>query len=338
MTYALRMGPSRESFHPSELLSVVVPLFNEQDVLAAFHARLSGVLEALPMAVEVIYVNDGSRDGSGDILRRFRQIDGSVAVLELSRNFGKEAAVSAGLDHASGDAVIVMDADLQDPPELIPDLIAAWREGHDVVALKRRSRAGDGALKRASAALFYRVLNGMSDIDIPVDVGDFRLLSRRAVDALKQLPERNRYMKGLFAWIGFSQKQLPFDRHARAAGRSHWPFLSLVSFGLDAIAAFTWAPLRLATVFGALTALGALAGGVWIVSKTLLWGDPVRGYPSMMCVILFLGGVQLLALGIQGEYLGRLVDESKRRPLYLLKSTQPARTVTATRPQQETLR
>jgi glycosyltransferase involved in cell wall biosynthesis len=307
-------------------LSVVIPVFDEEEVLPAFHLRLSTVLDSLPMATEVIYVNDGSRDGSADVLRRLRQTDGGVAVLELSRNFGKEAAVSAGLEHASGDAVVVMDADLQDPPELILELIAAWRDGHDVVALKRRSRAGDGLLKRASAALFYRLLNRVAEIDIPVDVGDFRLLSRRAVEALKQLPERNRYMKGLFAWIGFSHKELPFDRHARAAGPSHWPFLKLLGLALNGITGFTWAPLRIATVVGALTALGALAAGVWIVSKTLIWGEAVPGYPSLMCVILFLGGMQLLALGIQGEYLGRLFDESKRRPLYLLKSVQPART------------
>lgn len=307
-----------------DLISVVVPVYNEQAVLPEFHKRLSAVLETLGSAIEIVYINDGSSDESAAALRRLRQTDTRVAVLEFSRNFGKEAAMTAGLEYAAGDAVIIIDADLQDPPELIPQLIAAWREGHDVVTFRRLKREGETLFKRFSAHSFYRLLNRLSEVTIPVDVGDFRLMSRRAVDALGQLPERNRYMKGLFAWVGFPQKELTYERPARVAGYSQWSFLKLLGLALDGITSFTWAPLRLATIMGILAAVGALAAGGLIVVKTLLYGDPVPGYPSLMCVVLFLGGMQLLAIGIQGEYLGRLFNESKQRPLYLLKSVQPA--------------
>lgn len=307
-----------------DLLSVVVPVYNEQAVLPEFHKRLSAVLKTFGTAVEVVYINDGSSDESEAVLRNLRQTDSHVAVLELSRNFGKEAAMTAGLEYAAGDAVIIIDADLQDPPELIPQLIAAWREGNDVVTYRRLSREGETLFKRFCAHSFYRLLNRLSEVAIPVDVGDFRLMSRRAVDALIQLPERNRYMKGLFAWVGFPQKELTYERPARVAGYSQWSFMKLLGLALDGITSFTWAPLRLATAMGALVAVGALIAGGLIVVKTLLYSDPVPGYPSLMCVVLFLGGMQLLAIGIQGEYLGRLFNESKQRPLYLLKSVQPA--------------
>jgi glycosyltransferase involved in cell wall biosynthesis len=251
--------------------------------------------------------------------------DPRVAVVTLSRNFGKEAALTAGLDHASGDAVVVIDADLQDPPELIASMVEAWREGHDVVTMRRDARVGETLFRRASAGAFYRLLNKLSDVPIPLDTGDFRLLSRRAVEALRRMPERNRYMKGLFAWIGFPQKELQYARAARAAGRSQWSYPRLLGLALDGITAFTWLPLRFATYAGLLAAVSALGYGVWIIAKTLIYGEPVAGYPTMMVVILFLGGAQLLATGIQGEYLGRLFSESKQRPLYLVQSVQPAR-------------
>jgi len=308
-----------------DLLTVVVPVHDETAVLLEFHARLQRVLDGLPLSSEVVYVDDGSRDGSATLLRRFRVGDPRVAVVTLSRNFGKEAALTAGLDHAAGDAVVVIDADLQDPPELITRMVEAWRGGHDVVTMRRESRAGETFLKRTSAGAFYRLLNRLSDVPIPLDTGDFRLLSRRAVNALRQLPERNRYMKGLFAWIGFPQKELTYARDARAAGRSQWSYPRLLGLALDGITAFSWLPLRFATYAGLLTAVAALGYGIWIITKTLVYGDPVAGYPTMMTVILFLGGAQLLAVGIQGEYLGRLFSESKRRPLYLVQSVQPAR-------------
>ncbi len=308
----------------AELLSVVVPVYNEMAVLPAFHARLAAVLETLPMEAEVLYVNDGSRDATASVLRGLRIGDARVAILDLSRNFGKEAALTAGLDHARGEAVIVIDADLQDPPECIPEMLRAWREGFDMVSMRRAHRAAESWLKRVSAAAYYRLLNRLSAVPIPVDTGDFRLLSRRALLALRELPERNRYMKGLFAWIGFRQTEIIYDRKARAAGKSRWPYTKLIRLAFDGITSFTSAPLRLATVAGLITACVALAFGVWTVIKTLVFGEPVAGYPSLMTVVLFLGGIQLLAIGIQGEYLGRLYEESKQRPVYLTKTWQPA--------------
>jgi glycosyltransferase involved in cell wall biosynthesis len=241
-----------------------------------------------------------------------------VQAIRLSRNFGKELALTAGLDAADADAVILIDADLQDPPELIPEFIARWREGHDVVFGTRLARDGESWLKRASAAAFYRVMGRLSSTPIPADAGDFRLLSRRAVDALRGLRERHRFMKGLFAWVGFRQCELPFRRDPRMAGRSKFNYWKLWNFALEGITSFSTVPLRLATYVGLLTALLAFGYGAWILLKTLLWGDPVAGYPSLMSVMLFLGGVQLVALGIIGEYLGRLFDEVKQRPLYLV--------------------
>lgn len=316
--------PKAAPYGPAGVLSIVVPVHNEAPVLAAFHARLSAVLSRLALDAEIVYVDDGSDDGSPELLRRIRVSDTRVAILELSRNFGKEAAMTAGLDHVHGDATVVIDADLQDPPELIEQMVAEWQKGSDVVTARRIHRDGESWLRLALSHGFYRLLNRVSEVPIPVDVGDFRLMSRRAVEALRDLRERNRYMKGLFAWIGYPQKELPYVRDARPSGKSKWGFGKLVGFALDGLTSFTWAPLRMATLMGVLVASGALTMGGYIVVKTLLYGDPVPGYPSLMCVVLFLGGMQLLAIGVQGEYLGRLFVESKRRPLYLLKNVQPA--------------
>ena len=302
-------------------LGVVVPCFNEEAVLAAFHARLMGVLDAMPVAARVLYVDDGSRDGTFAALEGLCAADPRVAALRLSRNFGKELALTCGLDHASGDAVVVIDADLQDPPELIPELWARFRDGHDVAYAVRRSRAGESWLKRGTAAAFYRVIGRLSDTPVPADTGDFRLLSRRALEALRGLRERHRFMKGLFGWVGFRQVGVPYDRAPRAAGRSSWNWWRLWNFALEGITSFSVAPLKLATYVGLATSLLAFGYGAWVVAKTLLWGDPVAGYPSLMSVVLFLGGIQLMALGLIGEYLGRLYLESKQRPLYLIDQT-----------------
>jgi glycosyltransferase involved in cell wall biosynthesis len=299
-------------------LCVVVPCFNEEAVIGAFHARLMGVLDTLPVAAQVLYIDDGSRDGSYAALERLCVADPRVAAIRLSRNFGKELALTCGLDHAQADAVVVIDADLQDPPELIPELWARFRDGHDVVYAVRRSRAGESWFKRSTAAAFYRVIGRLSDTPVPADTGDFRLLSRRAVDALRGLRERQRFMKGLFGWVGFRQVGVPYDRAPRAAGMSKWNWWRLWNFALEGITGFSVAPLKLATYVGLATALLAFAYGGLIIAKTLLWGDPVAGYPSLMTVILFLGGIQLMALGLIGEYLGRLYLESKQRPLYLV--------------------
>jgi glycosyltransferase involved in cell wall biosynthesis len=242
----------------------------------------------------------------------------------LSRNFGKEVALSAGLDHASGDAVIIIDADLQDPPELIPTFLQEWRNGYDVVYGQRRSREGESRAKISSAKWFYRTINYLSDVEIPEDTGDFRLLSRRAVDAVTSMPERRRYMKGLFAWVGFPQKAVPYDRRPREAGSTHWNYWRLWNLALEGITSFSDIPLRAATYLGALTAGAAFVYGLFLLIRTMIWGNPVPGYPSLIIVVLFLGGVQLICLGIIGEYLARTYDESKNRTLYFIKGYHPS--------------
>jgi glycosyltransferase involved in cell wall biosynthesis len=300
-------------------LSIVIPAYNEEEVIEQFHARLVAVMTGLGMRWEAIYVNDGSRDRTLPILTALHERDPRTAVLNLSRNFGKEIAMTAGLDHARGDAVIVIDADLQDPPELIPALVAGWREGFDVVYAQRRERQGESWLKRATAHGFYRVMQRIGgSVRLPTDTGDFRLMSRRACDALLQLRERHRFMKGLFAWIGFPTKPVLYDRDPRAAGTSKWNYWKLWNLSLEGITSFTVVPLKVATYLGLLVAVFATLYGGLIVVRTMIFGNPVPGYPSLMAVVLFLGGVQLMTLGIIGEYLGRIFNETKGRPLYLV--------------------
>ena len=299
-------------------LSVVVPVYNEQEVIREYHHRLCCTLDEANIMAEIVYVNDGSTDGSLEILLALRSGDSSVQVIDLTRNFGKEIAMTAGLDHAVGDAVVLIDADLQDPPEMIPDMLREWRNGYDVVYMKRISRRGESRLRRLTARAFYRVIHHVTKFEIPENVGDFRLLSRRAVAAVKQMPECNRFMKGLFAWIGYPQKALPYHRDPRHAGHSKWNYWGLWNLAVEGITSFTVSPLKLASYLGFLMAAGAFVYGLFVIIKTLLLGDPVPGYPSLMVVILFLGGMQLLAIGILGEYLGRVFTESKRRPLYLV--------------------
>lgn len=307
-------------------LSVVVPVYNEEAVLPQFHRRLSAILAPLACNVEILYVDDGSVDRTVDMLSRLRVTDPVVGVLRLSRNFGKEAALTAGLEAATGDCVIAMDGDLQHPPESIPAMLQAWREGADVVSMRRRSRADETWVKRTAARLFYRVLNALSDIPIQEDVGDFRLLSRRALVALNRLQERNRFMKGLFTWIGFHQVTLDYDCGERAGGHSKWRFRQLWHFAVEGITAFSVAPLRLASHVGLVSALGAFAYAAYFVFKTLVLGEPVPGFPTLIVVVLMLGGLQLLAIGVLGEYLGRMALEGKRRPLYLVENYLPPAT------------
>jgi glycosyltransferase involved in cell wall biosynthesis len=308
--------------HDEFTLSVVVPAFNEEAVLPIFHQRLVAVLEKVCRQWEILYINDGSSDATLAVMTGFQ--DARVAVIDLSRNFGKEIAMTAGLDHARGDAVIVIDADLQDPPELIPELVQQWQDGFDVVFAKRTAREGETFLKKATAKLFYAVIRGLSDVSIPENVGDYRLLSRRAVDALHALRERHRFMKGLFCWIGFPQVAVSYRRDARFAGQTKWNYWRLWNFAIDGITSFSIGPLKLATYLGIVTAICAFIFSGVVVFKTLIYGDPVRGYPSMMAAILFLGGVQLMCLGMIGEYLGRMFNETKRRPLYLLNRFAPS--------------
>ncbi len=301
-------------------LTVVVPAYNEAAVLDEFHRRLRAVLDGLGMDCRVLYVDDGSRDATWAAIGTLAQDDPRVDALRLSRNFGKEAAMTAGLDHCDADAVVVIDADLQDPPELIPQLVAEWRDGHDVVYATRDARNGESRFKRFTAAAFYRAMERLSDTPIPRDTGDFRLLSRRAVEALRGLRERQRFMKGLFAWIGYRQVAVHYRRQPRASGRSKWNYWRLWNLAVEGITSFSAAPLKLATWLGLGTACLAFVYGIYVFVKALIWGDPVQGYPTLMLVILLLGGVQLLALGVIGEYLGRLYAESKQRPLYFVEN------------------
>lgn len=306
---------------PADRLTVVVAAFNEADTLPLLHPRLAAVLDGLAgdgIAGHLLYVDDGSRDGTWAVLEALAAADPRVSVLRLSRNFGKEAALTAGLDHVREGAALILDADGQDPPELIPQFVAKWREGYDDVHGTRTARDGEGWFKRATAHGFYRVMQRLSKTPIPADTGDFRLLSPRALAALRQLRERHRFMKGLFGWVGFRQVAIPYRREARLAGRSKFNAWKLWNFALEGVTSFSTAPLRVATYLGLLTAALAFVYAAWIVVKALLWGDPVAGWPTMMTVILLLGGVQLMALGMIGEYLGRLYEESKQRPLYLL--------------------
>lgn len=306
------------------MVSVVVPVCNEQAVLPELQRRLLAVLASAGVAYEIVYVDDGSTDDSVACIHALREEEPGTALLELSRNFGKEVAISAGLDCAQGDAVVVIDADLQDPPELITELLQEWQAGYDVVYAVRESREGESWLKVFSAYWFYRVMNRLSDVEIPADAGDYRLLSRRAVDALKTLHEKHRYMKGLYAWVGFPQKGVPYRREARAAGRGKWNYWRLWNFALEGITSFSAAPLKLATYLGLLTSTLAFLYGAYILLRTLFLGNPVPGYPSLMVIILFLGGVQLICLGIIGEYLARTFNESKQRTLYFVKGFHPS--------------
>jgi len=299
-------------------LTIVVPAYNESAVLALFHQRLSKMLDGLPLESGVLYVDDGSHDDTWSIIESLIASDPRTGALKLSRNFGKEAALTAGLDAVITGAAVVIDADLQDPPELIPALVEQWQAGYDVVYATRSARDGESGFKRFTAAAFYRSMERLSDTAIPRDTGDFRLLSRRALDALGQLRERQRFMKGLFSWIGYRQTAVHYLREPRQAGTTKWNYWRLGQLAIEGITSFSTAPLRLATWVGVASAGLAFVYGLWVLLHSLLHGDAVRGYPTLILVILFLGGVQLLALGVIGEYLGRNYAESKRRPLYFI--------------------
>ena len=302
------------------IISIVVPAFNEAEVLPSFHVRLARVMRDVADTWEVVFVNDGSRDTTLRILQDLRRVDPHVAIVNLSRNFGKEIAVTAGLDHARGDAVIVIDADLQDPPELIPELIAAWRRGFDTVYAQRRRREGESWLKKATAHAFYRLMRRMGSLDMPPDAGDFRLISRRVVAALCQVREHHRFMKGLFSWVGFPSTRVLYDRAPRHAGRTKWNYWKLWNFALEGITSFTVMPLKFGTYMGLLIAFLAGMYLAQLLVRTVVFGNPVAGYPSLLAVLLFMGGAQFVMLGIIGEYLGRIFNETKRRPLYFVEA------------------
>ena len=302
------------------VLSVVVPVFNEEANLPELHRRLAVVLPDVVDSYEILFVDDGSRDRSWELIRGLAANDPRVRGVRFSRNFGHQMAFAAGLDHAHGEAVVIMDADLQDPPELIPDLVARWREGHEVVYAVRTHREGETLFKKLTASLFYRLLRSITQVTIPVDTGDFRLMGRRALEAFRRLPERHRFTRGLVAWVGFPQVGVPYARAARHAGETSYPFRKMLRFAVDAITSFSHVPLQLATWLGFLTSLFAFAYIVVVIVLKFV-GISWPGYTSLMAAILFLGGVQLVMIGLLGEYLGRVYDEVKGRPLYLVQET-----------------
>ena len=306
---------------PRPLISAVVPFLNEAATLPVLFAELEQQLGALGLPWELVLVDDGSRDGSLEVVRS--QLEQrpqlKATVLSLSRNFGKEAALTAGLQASRGDVVVPLDADLQDPPELIGAMLEQWRQGFDVVYAVRRRRAGESSTKRLTAFGFYRLMGRLSSTAIPADTGDFRLMDRCVVEALLQLPERSRFMKGLFAWVGFRQSAIHYDRDARQGGRSNWNYWKLWNFALDGITSFSRVPLQVLSGSGVAVAFLALLYGGWMVLRTLVFGIDLPGYASLMTAVLFLGGVQLIGLGVLGEYLGRVFEEVKARPLYLVR-------------------
>jgi glycosyltransferase involved in cell wall biosynthesis len=300
-------------------VSILIPAYNEQAVLQKLFARLTTLANTTKeYEFEFFFVNDGSHDKTLEIIRDYAETDERVSYLNLSRNFGKEIAMIAALDHVSGDATVIIDADLQDPPELIPEMISWWEKGYDDVYARRSSRQGESWLKKTTSRLFYKTLQSVTRIPIQKDTGDFRLLDRRAVEALKQIRESQRYTKGYFSWIGFKKKEITYDRDPRAAGETHFNYLKLINLAVEGIVSFSTAPLRLATVMGTVVAVATFVYLVYIVIRTILFGTNLAGYPSTMAVILFLGGAQLLSLGIIGEYIGRIFNETKNRPLYLI--------------------
>jgi polyisoprenyl-phosphate glycosyltransferase len=303
-----------------QLVSVVVPCYNEDAVLMETHRRLTGVLTRVPgVDYEIIYVDDGSRDATNEVLRCLRATDRRARVLRLSRNFGHQIAVSAGLEHASGDAVVVIDADLQDPPELLPEMIARWRNGVDVVYGVRTHRGGESTFKRWTASVFYRMINRVSEIDFPLDAGDFRLLDRVVVDALRAMPERDRYVRGMVSWTGYHQEALEYERAPRFAGRSKYPLFKMLRFAADGILSFSTVPLRLASCFGFVASGIAVAGIVYALGVRLLTKNWVTGWTAIFTAVLFIGGVQLICVGLLGEYIGRIYNEGKQRPLYFVR-------------------
>ena len=301
-------------------ITIIVPCYNEEEVINLFYPEVQRHLKNIPNCeFNFLFVNDGSRDATLDKLRGLAEKYSDVSYLSLSRNFGKEAAMMAGLDFADGDAVIIMDADLQHPPEKIFEMIKFWREGYDDVCGKRIDRAGESFIKRTFANLFYAIMKKFStSYEMQRNVGDFRLLDKRCIEALKLLRENQRFTKGLFTWVGFRKKEFLFEVKPRAAGMTTWNFLSLFNLAMKGMTSFTTAPLRIMTFLGIMVSFGALAYMVFVLIMALIYGDPVAGYPTLMTVMLFLGGIQILSLGIIGEYIGQIFYESKRRPIYLV--------------------
>lgn len=300
-------------------ISILIPAYNEQEVLQMLYERLHKLAGDTPgYQFEFMFVNDGSRDKTLEMLKKLATRDPRVAYVNLSRNYGKETAMLAGFDHVTGDAMVIIDADLQDPPELIPQMLGYWKQGYDDVYAKRRSRAGESWFKKKTSVWYYKLLQSTTRIPIQVDTGDFRLLDRRCIDALREFRESERYTKGMFSWIGFNKKEILYDRDPRAAGETKWNYMKLFNLAVDGFTSFTTAPLRLASVMGFIVSAAAFVYIVYLLVRPLFGVSTGGGYSSIMAVVLFLGGVQLISLGIIGEYIARIFNETKHRPLYFV--------------------
>lgn len=306
---------------PSKVIySIVVPVYNEEKVVFASYQRLKAVMDGVGEEYEIIFVNDGSRDQTGPLVRELCRQDQRVKLIEFSRNFGHQLAITAGMDHAQGEAVVVIDADLQDPPEVIPEMIAKWKEGYDVVYGRRLKREGETFFKKFTAKVFYRFLRRMTDVDIPVDTGDFRLIDRKVCDALKEVGERNRYVRGLISWLGFNQVAVYYQRHKRFAGETKYPLKKMMKFAFDAVTSFSNKPLKLASLTGVVLSGVSFLYLLVVVYLRLFTARTVQGWASILAVNLFFNGVILVTLGVIGEYIGRIFDEAKGRPLYVVKA------------------
>lgn len=300
-----------------EKLTILIPVYNEQECLEMLYQRLVNVADKLGgVETEFLFVNDGSRDDSLQIIKRLQRSDKRVVLLDLSRNFGKEVAMTAGIDYATGDALVIIDADLQDPPELIGEMLKGIEDGYDDVYAKRSNRKGETWMKKSTSKLYYRMLKKISDIPVQEDTGDYRMFSKRAIDALRRLKENERNMKGLFSFIGFKKKPIYYERDPRIAGKTKWNYWKLVNLAAQGFMSTSKVPLRLISIMGIFVSLIAFLYLIFVVVRAAIWGDPVSGYPSMVSIILFLGGGQMLALGIIGEYLGIVFSETKKRPIY----------------------
>ena len=313
------MCKGKRSEKPQPILTILVPMYNEEEGIDLFFDRVGHITDALDFSYEIICVNDGSTDGTLNKLIEHRDRDRAIKIIDLSRNFGKEAALSAGIENCAGDYLIPIDADLEEPPEIIPRMIEKLQEGYDVVYAVRDKRADDSFFKRVTARSFYKIYNVLSKPGIPSDTGDYRIISRKVIEALKSIDERNRFMKGLFSWVGFRQTSISYNRKGQLKGTSKWSYLKLWNYALDGITSFSTIPLRIWTYVGIITAATSFLYASFLIIRTLIYGKDVPGYASLMVVMLFLGGIQLLSIGIIGEYLGRIYLETKRRPLYLVR-------------------
>lgn len=301
-------------------VSIIIPCYNEASALPLLYPELKALMDSEKnYDWEILFINDGSSDNTISLIKELHEKDDRICYMDLSRNFGKENAMLAGFDHVTGDCAVILDADLQDPPSLIPQMLGYWEQGFEDVYAKRHDRGKESWLRKRFSLLFYAILQRSTRFEVLQNVGDFRLLDRKCIEALKELRETERYTKGMFCWIGFSKKEIIFNRGDRVAGKSNWNFLSLLNLGIEGIVSFTTTPLRFSTILGAIIAIGTFILMLFYICKTLIYGDSVQGFPTLITVILFLGGVQLLSIGILGEYVGRIFNETKCRPTYIIK-------------------